>query len=56
MSKVPGENGTHPALQRQKQVDLCNFKASLVYKTSSRTAKATQINPVSTNKQKSLRI
>jgi hypothetical protein len=33
-------------------VDLCEFKASLVYRTSFRTAKATQRNPVSkTNKQ-----
>jgi hypothetical protein len=35
-----------PALRRQIQVDLCVFKASLVYSTSSRTAKATQRNPV----------
>jgi hypothetical protein len=36
-----------PALQRQRQVDLCDFKANLVYKVSSRTAKAiTQRNPV----------
>ena len=25
-----------PALQRQRQVDLCEFQASLVYKVSSR--------------------
>jgi hypothetical protein len=37
---------------RQRQVDLCEFKASLVYRASSRTAKATQRNPLSkTNKQ-----
>ena len=35
-----------PALGRQRQVDLCEFKASLVYRGSSRTAKATQRNPV----------
>jgi hypothetical protein len=34
------------ALQKQRQVDLCAFKASLVYKMSSRTARATQRNPV----------
>jgi hypothetical protein len=28
-------------------VDLCEFKASLVYRVSSRTARATQRNPVS---------
>jgi hypothetical protein len=36
-----------PALKRQKQEDLCKFEASLVYKVSSRTARATQRNPVS---------
>ena len=36
------------ALWRQRQEDLCKFKASLVYKVSSRTAWAdTQRNPVS---------
>ena len=33
-----------PALGRQKQEDLSEFKASLVYIASSRTAKATQRN------------
>jgi hypothetical protein len=33
-----------PALGRQRQADLCKFKASLVYKASSRTARATQRN------------
>ena len=40
-----------PALERQRQVDFCEFEASLVYKASSRIAKATQRNPVSKNKQ-----
>jgi hypothetical protein len=31
-----------PALGRQKQTNLCEFQVSLVYKSSSRTAKATQ--------------
>jgi hypothetical protein len=35
-----------PALGRQKQADLCEFKASLVYKSSSRPARATQRDPV----------
>ena len=30
--------------QRQRQVDLCEFKTSLVYGVSSRTARATQRN------------
>ena len=42
-----------PALERQKQVDIYEFKASLVYRASSRTARAvTQRNPVSKNKTK----
>jgi len=35
------------ALGRQRQADLYEFKASLVYRKSSRTASATQRNPVS---------
>jgi hypothetical protein len=41
-----------PALRRQRWVDLCEFEASLVYGVGSRTAKATQRNPVSKNKAK----
>ena len=41
-----------PALRRLKQVDLCEFKASLVYRVSSRTARAIQRNPVSKKNQK----
>jgi hypothetical protein len=33
-------------LSRQRQADLCDFEASLVYRVSSRTARATQRNPV----------
>jgi hypothetical protein len=40
-----------PALGRQRQGDL-EFKASLVYKVSSGTAKATTRNPVSKKKKK----
>jgi hypothetical protein len=36
-----------PALGRQDQADLCEFKASLVYRVSSRIARAMQRNPVS---------
>jgi hypothetical protein len=35
-----------PALRRLKQVDLCEFKASLVYRVSSMRARDTQRNPV----------
>ena len=34
-------------------MDLCEFEVSLVYRASSRTARAVQRNPVSTNKQAS---
>jgi hypothetical protein len=35
-----------PALGRQRQLDLKEFKANLVYRVSSRTVGATQRNPV----------
>lgn len=35
--------------QRQRQVDLFGFKASLIYRASSRTARAIQRNTVSKN-------
>jgi hypothetical protein len=41
-----------PALGKQRQADLCEFKASLVYRLSFRTAGATQRNPVSKNREK----
>jgi hypothetical protein len=43
-----------PALRMQRQVNLCEFKASLVYRESSKIARATQRNPISkkTNKKK----
>lgn len=42
-----------PAFSRQRRADLCEFKASLVYKASSSTAKAvTQRNPISKNQGK----
>ena len=43
------------ALGRQRQTDLCEFKANQVYRASSRTARiVTQRNPVVKNKQKKL--
>jgi hypothetical protein len=42
-----------PALGRQGHADLFEFKAILVYRTSSRTAKATPRNPILRNKQNS---
>ena len=39
-----------PALRRQRQVDLCEIKASLVYRASLRTVRDTQRNPVLSNK------
>ena len=38
-----------PTLRRQRQVDLCELQAILVYRVSSRTARTTQRNPVSNN-------
>jgi hypothetical protein len=35
------------AFGRQRQTDLCEFDASLVYRASSRIARAPQRNPVS---------
>ena len=42
----------NPALRRQRQEDLCEFEASLYYRASSRTARATQKNPFSKNQKK----
>lgn len=42
-----------PALGRQRQADLCEFEACLVYRARPRTgSKATQLNPVSENQNK----
>ena len=42
-----------PALGRQRQVDLCEFEARLVYRVNSKIgSKATQRNPLSKNKTK----
>ena len=40
-----------PALRRQKQA-ICESEASLVYRANSRTARATQGNPLLKNKNK----
>ena len=37
-----------PLVSAQRHVDLCEFKASMVYRPSSRTARTTQRNLVST--------
>jgi hypothetical protein len=41
-----------PTRRRLRLADLCKIKASLVYRVSSRTARATQRNPVSKNQKK----
>jgi hypothetical protein len=42
----------NPSTQEaERYLDLCEFKASLVYRVSSRTARATQRNPVSKNQK-----
>ena len=42
-----------PAPERQRQVDLCEFEASLVYKASSRTGRTvTQRSPITREKKK----
>jgi hypothetical protein len=42
-----------PALRRQRQEELCEFKTSLVYNTSFRTTRTiTQRDPVSKQQQK----
>ena len=35
-----------PALGRQRQPDLCEFKARMIYRVSSKTSRATKRNPV----------
>jgi hypothetical protein len=40
------------ASQSSTQADFCEFEASLVYRVSSRTARAAQRNPVSKTKTK----
>jgi hypothetical protein len=48
IKELPDSGGALiPALWRQRQADLCEFEASLVYQISSRTARATQRTPVS---------
>jgi hypothetical protein len=41
-----------PLFERQRQVDLCGFKASLDYRVSSIRGRATQRNPVSKKRGK----
>ena len=42
----------NPSTQRQRQGDLYEFEASLVYRVSSRTAKDTQINTILKKKER----
>ena len=41
-----------PAQRRQRQADLCEFEASLVYRVSSRTTEDIHRNPVSKRKKR----
>ena len=41
-----------PTLEKQREVDFCEFEVSLVYRENSRTARATERNTVSKNKTK----
>lgn len=41
-----------PAFRRQRQADLNKFEASLVYRASSRIARAAQRNPASEKEEK----
>ena len=45
-----------PALGSQRQVNLCEFEASLVYRASSKTARATHRIPVLEKKKKERKI
>ena len=41
-----------PVHRRQRQVILCEFEASLIYRVSSRTARAPLRNPISERQKK----
>jgi hypothetical protein len=45
--KITQARQLNPALGGERQADLSEFEASLIYRVSSRTARATQRNPVS---------
>jgi hypothetical protein len=38
-----------PALKRQRQADLCEFKTSLIYRAHFRITRATERDPISKN-------
>ena len=44
------------ARRRQRQADLCELEVSLVYRVSSRTARATQRNPVSKKERQQMQL
>lgn len=41
-----------PVLRSQRLADVCEFEASVIFRVSCRTSKATQTNPVSKIKKK----
>jgi hypothetical protein len=51
---LPGSFEAVPSLQDVPGRRISEFEASLVYRVSSRTARATQRNPVSKKKKKNL--
>lgn len=42
-----GQMGKRSVISARRQVDVCEFKASLIYRVSARTVRATQKNPIS---------
>jgi hypothetical protein len=49
---MPEDMPLIPAVERQRQMDLCEFEASLVYIESSRTARRLHSDTLSQTKQK----
>jgi len=45
-----------PAHRRQRQADLCEFKASVVYRVSFRSARATLRNPALKNQKQQQKV
>ena len=45
-----------PAPGRQRQVELCEFQASLVYRVGSKTARVTQRNPILKQTSKQVKV
>ena len=52
MTQAVVAHAFNPSTQRERQVDLCEFEASLVYRVRARTgSQATERNPVSNNQK-----